>query len=31
MNVFSSVQFYLYGTKSQEQSPQGALYCKGRP
>lgn len=27
-NEFSSIQFYSYNVKSQQQLPQGALYCK---
>uniref|UniRef100_A0AAX7SYD0 Transposase Tc1-like domain-containing protein n=1 Tax=Astatotilapia calliptera TaxID=8154 RepID=A0AAX7SYD0_ASTCA len=26
-NLIFSIQFYLYSAKSQQQSPQGALYC----
>lgn len=27
-NLIGSVQFYLYSTKSQQQSPKSALHCK---
>lgn len=30
-SVFNAVQFYLYNSKSQQQAPQDALYCKVNP
>jgi len=29
--LFSSIQFYLYTRKSQQQSPQGVSYCTVDP